>query len=398
MNDGGSISLAHDNSAPTCQARDRRRIGVLAMSRPGYGGTYQYTLSMIQALLRVPHYACTIYTTVGNDGYDGLNVGIVTLPRALAALSSIGLNMLHPTTRADPFSAVDVVIAPIYSSYLLATRRPFVFTLHDLQERYFPQYFSFAQRRWRSFINTALSRTAAGILCESENVKADIHRFLAVDDSRIHVIPSPPVSTLHRLSELESVAVERRSSVPLPHRFIFYPAQFFKHKNHLRLLEAFRIVLEEHPDCYLILTGQPKYEYRRVMAHIETLRLEGRVIHVGYVETDLLSLLYLRTEALVVPTLFESLSIPVYEAFRLGTPVCASNVTALPEQVGDAGLLFDPFSVTEMASAISLLLRDPSLKATLRQRGFERIAAMTLDSYAERLAVLIDRIAAERKT
>ena len=76
-----------------------------------------------------------------------------------------------------------------------------------------------------------------------------------------------------------------------------------------------------------------------------------------------------------IPTLFESISIPVYEAFSVGTAVCASNVVALPEQIGDAGLLFDPESADEIAAAISRLLGDPALRRTLVERGFQRMTA-----------------------
>ena len=101
-----------------------------------------------------------------------------------------------PGIRGGLFSDMEKVIAPIYSTKLLASRRPFVFTLHDMQERYYPQYFTLAQRTWRHLVNSSLSRTAGIVICESNYVREDIHRFLGVGYPKIAVVPSKYVTEL----------------------------------------------------------------------------------------------------------------------------------------------------------------------------------------------------------
>jgi glycosyltransferase involved in cell wall biosynthesis len=142
-----------------------------------------------------------------------------------------------------------------------------------------------------------------------------------------------------------------------------------------------------------LLTGQQKYEFPKVMARVNELGLQDRVRHLGYVETGTLASLYRQSTLVVIPTLFESISIPVYEAFRLGAPVCASNVVALPEQIGDAGMLFDPLSITDMAEKISSLLGDQELRRELARRGKERISGLTSESYSAQLDRVLDRLA-----
>jgi glycosyltransferase involved in cell wall biosynthesis len=100
----------------------------------------------------------------------------------------------------------------------------------------------------------------------------------------------------------------------------------------------------------------------------------------------------LRAAAVVVPTLFESISIPVYEAFRLGVPVCAANVVGLPEQIGDAGVLFDPLSVEDMAKKISAVLGNAELQAELIRRGKDRVGALTAERYAGQLELIVDHL------
>jgi len=368
------------------------RIGILAMSHPALGGTFQYTLSMIDALKRIPRYKYTIYTTSENRSYDEIGLPIVHLPGALASAFAYAGSRLLGIGSVDPFSEVDALISPIYSPRLLVTRRPFAFTLHDLQERHSPENFSILQRLWRNAANLALSRAAQYIICESNHVKGDIRHFLEADEAKIVVIPSPPVSSLMPLSEKDAADVIRRSNIKMPDEFIFYPAQFFKHKNHHRLIDAFARVLRDHPNCHLLLTGQPKYEYSNVMSRIAELGIQDRVIHLGYVETEIIAVAYARAVLVVVPTLFESVSIPVYEAFRMGVPVCAANVTALPEQIGDAGVLFDPYSVGDIAQKIDLMLKDKDLRDKLIKRGRARIGALTSEWYAGQLAALLDRM------
>lgn len=367
-------------------------IGIVAVSREELGGTFQYTLSMIDALKRIAKNQYTIFTSKDNHAYDDIGLPVRRLPSVARAITGIACATLLPGRRGGVFSDVEKVIAPIYTTRLLASRPPFVFTLHDMQERYYPHYFTPAQRLWRRVVNRTLSRAAAAILCESGHVKEDIHRFLGVDYAKIVVVPAPPVSTFQP-EYIASTEFQRTlDRIELPRNFIFYPAQFFPHKNHLRLIDAFSRVMRRHADCHLVLTGGRIYEYARVMARVEELGLGGRVIHAGYVDSDALAAMYLRATLVVIPTLFESISIPIYEAFRLGTPVCASNVVALPEQIGDAGLLFDPLSVEDIAEKICLLLEDGELRDTLARRGKARVAALTHDQYAYELEQVLDRL------
>jgi len=367
-------------------------VGIVALSQPALGGTYQYTLATIDALRRVKKNKYTIFTTATNHSYDDLGLPIVRLPSVGRTIFEILRTRLLPGTGGGLFSEAEKLIAPIYSTRLLASRRPFLFTLHDLQEKYYPRNFSFAQRIWRDFVNKSLSRAADGIICESSHVKSDIQRFLAVDPSKITVIPAPPGPSLFSEHVDSAEFKQGVSKAMLPAQYLFYPAQFFPHKNHMRLVEALSLVLRTYPQCHLLLTGQKKYEFRRVMARVAELGIEDRVTHLGYVDTDMLAIVYLRATLVVVPTLFESISIPVYEAFRLGVPVSASNVVALPEQIGDAGVLFDPFSVADMAEKISAILGSAELRTELIRRGKDRIGALTLDRYASELELIIDRL------
>jgi glycosyltransferase involved in cell wall biosynthesis len=367
-------------------------IGVLAVCEPSFGGTFQYTLSMIEALRLIREHQYTLFTTHSNHWYDELGLPIKRLPRPMNVLGDGISRRLGSRGSFGLFSEVEKVVAPIYSTYLLASSRPFAFTLHDLQEEYYPQYLSYKQRAWRFVTNRLLARAASRIICESSNVKADIQRFLNVEPERISVIPAPPVSLFSNVSNDPARLQQVKQKLSLPAKYLFYPAQFNPHKNHARLIEAFAVVVQQVPDCYLVLTGEKRLEFSRVMSRVQELGLASRVMHLGQISvSDLISVYQLAT-LVVVPTLFESISIPIYEAFTVGVPVCASGVLDLPEQAGDAAILFDPLSVDDIAQKIATTLSDAFLRHQLVQRGAERIQAMSIEKYSASLRHLLTEV------
>ena len=360
------------------------KLGVVALSRPEYGGTYQYTLSTLQALRHVTGFAVTLYGNPDNADFKAL--GFPILPFAESRKDQLKALVTYRLGKrlSDPFAAEDIVLAPIYVLALLHTSRPFAYALHDLQERYYPQNFTYLQRTWRHQIHRALLGRAGRVVCESHYVKADIVRFFRVAENKVTVIAAPPQQQFLAEQD-ENVLAAARERLKLPQRFLFYPAQFWGHKNHLRLVEAFRGVVDAFPDVVLVLTGKQRDDYAAVMRAIETAGLSRNVLHLGFIETEDLHSVYRLATALVMPSLFESVSIPIYEAFQVGTAVAASNILAIPEQVGDAALLFDPTSPASIRDVLLTLLRDPDATRALGAKGRARMAAMTPERYGKAL-------------
>lgn len=369
----------------------RTKLGILVLAAPYNGGTYQYTLAMLQALRHVEGLDITIYGDASNP--DLIETGYPISPFAesraeqLAGLAAhrMGLRL------SDPFAREDIILAPIYSLSLLRTARPFAFALHDLQEKYYPENFSWLQQVGRHQIYRALLQRAERVICESHYVQNDIIRFFAADEKQIAVIPAPP-QLQFSLPQSEAQLGAVRARLRLPRRFLLYPAQFWLHKNHLRLLEAFRGVVSEVPDLGLVLTGKKNDAYAEAMRAVDRLGLAGHVHHLGYIALDELQAVYQLATALVMPSLFESVSIPIYEAFQLGVPVIASGILAIPEQVGDAARLFDPTDVASIRDAILDVVRNPELAAQLAERGRERMSKMSLARYGAQLQALLQEM------
>jgi glycosyltransferase involved in cell wall biosynthesis len=364
------------------------KLGVLALAGPDNGGTYQYTLSMLQALRHTSGFEITLYGDPQNPDFTELGFPICHFSESriqqVAALAADKMHVRLP----DPFMSQDILLAPIYALALLHTSRPFAYTLHDLQENYYPENFSWWQRAWRYQVHSRLLERARRVICESSHVKMDIIRYFGVPAERIVLIAAPPLRQF-LADETDERLQSARIRLRLPERFLFYPAQFWTHKNHLRLIEAFQEVAIEVPELKLVLTGKKRDEYEAVMSAVNTFGLSERVCHLGYVEQDDLQAIYRLATALVMPSLFESISIPIYEAFQVGTPVAASGILAIPEQVGDAGLLFDPKSVASIRQAILGIVKDPVAASLLGRKGQDRMLAMTPERYGAQLQNLL---------
>ena len=284
------------------------------------------------------------------------------------------------------FSDIDLFLSPAISGYPhFYMNKPFVFTLHDMQERYYPEFFSKYENIVRWLKNRALAKSATKIICESSFVKNDIVKFTGVEETKINIIQSPPPEEFlnYKFEERQFEVVKEKYN--LPPKFIFYPAQCWFHKNHIKLVEAFNVVSRQIDDVYLILTGSQQNNYNNLIQRIDELSLNDKVRHLGYIDYKDLPYFYKMSQFLVMPTLFESVSIPIYEAFALEVPVCSSDVVALPEQVGDAGVIFEAYNINDMANKMLMYLKNENFRLEKAKKGFERVVDFNHEEYAKKL-------------
>jgi glycosyltransferase involved in cell wall biosynthesis len=174
-----------------------------------------------------------------------------------------------------------------------------------------------------------------------------------------------------------------RRKYNLPATFFFYPAAAWPHKNHRRLIQAFLMAGIAESQLLLSGGGQPESSLPKFIADLNA---SARVRLLGRISTEDLSGLYHLATALVFPSEFEAWSIPIMEAMACGCPVASSSVTSLPQQLGDAGLLFDPTDVPAIAGILRRLAGDESLRHTLAQRGHARVLEFSPQHFIRSIA------------
>jgi glycosyltransferase involved in cell wall biosynthesis len=207
---------------------------------------------------------------------------------------------------------------------------------------------------------------------------------------RIHVLPFVAPRYLH------DGASDEPLSFATPPKFLFYPAQFWTHKNHERLLRALAAAKSQAQDIFLVLVGSKKNNYARIEALIGELGLDENVVNLGYVENRHMGALYRRARALVMPTFFGPTNIPPLEAFACGCPVAAADVYGMREQVGNAGLLFNPSSVDEIADALIRLWNDDDLHAELVRKSRAAAERWGAVQFGARLLEIVESVRGRR--
>lgn len=330
------------------------KIGFLDIASKESGGIYQYSKSIFDSLNNSNVYKIIKFSYKK----DEKNSRLLKTTTGLTKYFYFIILFIRASFKILPrdFEDIDLFLCP-YSALAphIFLRKKFIFTLHDLQEKYYPENFSFKERLLRQIRNYVLLKQCLYVICESQSVKNDIEKFFKTHQSKIVVIPSPPPKSIYS-HENKSDQLLLDQEYGLNRDYIFYPAQFWPHKNHIGLLKALDILKNKYPDLLIVFTGDKRFEYDKIKEMSDNFNLSNNVMFVGNVPYSHLPVFYKNSICLVMPTLFESISIPIYEAFYFSTPVVCSNICGLPEQCGEAATFFDPNNPDDIADKICTIL------------------------------------------
>lgn len=276
---------------------------------------------------------------------------------------------------------------------------PHIIPVWDLQHRiqpFFPEVSSGKEfiSRDRDY-NHFLPR-ATYILTGTEEGKKEISFLYRIPADRIIVNPLAFPQYLSKVriditDELKDTGLNKNG-------YLFYPAQFWPHKNHVVLLEALNILKSKYNyDLKLVLTGSEYGNMEFIRNRIFELGLENDVLLPGFVSTESILWLYQNAFALVYPSFFGPDNIPPIEAFSVGCPVIAADVCGAGEQLGDAAILVDPRDEYAFADAIHMLMHEPSFRENLIQKGYSIAKIRTAGHYVQKVLDTIDGFSSVRR-
>ncbi|HLE79650.1 MAG TPA: glycosyltransferase family 1 protein [Candidatus Limnocylindrales bacterium] len=285
---------------------------------------------------------------------------------------------------------------PLQAGFL--TELPSIYHPHDLQHVHLPGYFTPRERLHRESWYRALCEQARVVAVTSSWGRDDLVRHFDLPAEKVRVVPWAAVLDEYPTPTEEDLAdVRARWDLDAP--FLLYPAQTWPHKNHVGLLGAMARLRDERGLLVRAVFPGRRNDRTRALDDVATqLGLEGQVVWPGFVTGVQLASLYRLARAVVIPTLFEAASFPLWEAFQAGVPAACSNVTSLPEQAGDAALVFDPRDERAIAAAIEQLWTDHELRLVLAIRGRQRVAAFTWERTARTFRALYRQCAGRRLT
>ena len=384
-----------------------KRLGIYLGFPPEGGGAFQYAQSLLAAMAALPGneyevvaaHAHSAWLTILSEYTPRIRLltvseGWIESSARLALRLGFPLRLwhriaiqFHPLSRMLLDERCDAWVFPAqdFLTYALPTRT--IGTVHDLMhlhEPSFPEVSSRGLHRRRENHYRNLCMHATAILVDSQTGKDHVTKAYGEPANRVYVLPYIAPDYIRGDDPPD---FDQRYA--LPERFLFYPAQFWTHKNHVRLIEAFSQARDQICGTHLVLAGSNKNAHTNVTRTIERLNLRDRVHLLGYVPDYDMPTLYRRATALIMPTFFGPTNIPPLEAMAVGCPMAVSNIYSMPDQVGDAAIFFDPSSKEQIAEAIIQLATDVDLRQRLAEAGRKRDATWRQAQFNARFAEII---------
>lgn len=274
---------------------------------------------------------------------------------------------------------------------------PYVLTVWDLCHRDYPEFpevrsdGEFA-RREQFYAGPALSQAVA-VIVDSDHSAAQLQRRYGLDRPRIRVLPFLP-----RLDTFDSETVDIRRQFGLEADFVFYPAQFWAHKNHVYIVAALALLKTQYGvRLDAVFCGKDYGNVSHVLQLAQQLGIAEQIHYLGFADDALIPSLYRQSRALVMPTYFGPTNIPPLEAFHYGVPVCYPDLPGLRDQVGDAAYLMDLTRPDSLVQQLLSILQDPVTVQQKIAKGKARLAGWTDADFAAGIGALFDDFAAKRR-
>jgi glycosyltransferase involved in cell wall biosynthesis len=325
-----------------------------------------------------------------------------------AFVTELGENFRAVTEPSRPYSLREQFAIPLElrragvnlfhaPHYVLPPMTPCrsVVTIHDCIHLRFPQYLP--SRLGYAYARSSLwvaAHRSARVLTVSEASKRDILEYFRVPESKVTVIYNAIDERFHEEPPADEVMrVQERYQLTDP--FILYAGNIKPHKNLERLIEAFHMVRRgELEHIKLLIIGDEISKYATLRRAVHRYKLHKHVRFFGFVPDATLAILYRLARVFVFPSLYEGFGLPPLEAMASGTPVITSNLSSLPEVVGDAAMLIDPYQPDAIAGAMRRVLQDERLRDDMRERGLARVREFSWARSVKQVREIYDEVLA----
>lgn len=341
------------------------------------GGVYQYSIALLKILAKAKS-TSQIFIYCNDPNEDILNIinsnrnfkltncsapnySLLTnlFFKAINTFFNI-LKMKKGLKRKDIYDVIikcykiDIIHSPLQKIVVKKNIKN-ISTMHDVQELYFPEFFTSEQRAYRAVNYKKAIDKADAVIVSYDHIKKDIIKYFDKKESQVYTI-------LLDMEDLWFTNITKRdekilNNYDLPKEFLLYPASTWEHKNHLMLLKAIKNINNE--SINLVCTGhKTDYFTKEIEPFIISNKLENKIKFLGIVSDFELFELYKSCKAVIVPTLYEAGSFPLMESILMSVPVICSNTTSLPETIGNRSFVFDPFDVDDIINKINKIWFD----------------------------------------
>jgi glycosyltransferase involved in cell wall biosynthesis len=297
---------------------------------------------------------------------------------------------LYSAIRLNKNSDLDIIHNPSQIPTYFKIRQKSIVTAHDITPLLLPDAFRLGRPLIYKLLTVKTLQNADKIIAVSYSTKRDLLKHLNIQDDRVEVIYEGVDHEKYRvLPDAEVQDIKERYGLDSP--FILYVGTLEPRKNIPNLIKAFSKLNKGVNKYKLVIVGKKGWKYDEIYKTVEELDIKRDVIFTGYVLSEDLPKLYNAASLFVYPSLYEGFGLPPLEAMACGTPVITSNTSSLPEVVGNAGIMVNPYNVDDLAEAMREVLTNEGLRQDMIGKGLERAklfnwektAADTLRVYRE---------------
>ena len=368
-------------------------IDIRMLARGTKSGIEEYIINLLSNMLRLDN---NIKYKLFYNGYkkveleyDFLKLSNVTLkefkiPNRLFDFSS---QYFHYPKIDKLLDGVDIFFSPHIFSAPVSKNCKVITTFHDLSFENHKKFYSTSKNYWHFSMNPkSQAQRSNKIIAVSESTKKDLTKIYKIETEKIKVIYSG-IGLEYGIWNMESRILEVKKKYNLPENYILYLGTLEPRKNIIGLIKAFEILNSkfkiQNSKFKLVIAGSKGWLYEDIFKTVRNSPVKDDIIFTGFIEDKDKSVLYNLADLFVYPSFYEGFGFPPLEAMAAGTPVITSNFSSLPEAVGNAAIMVNPYNLDELAKAMKMILTDEKLRDILIKRGLKQTKKFSWQNCAE---------------
>lgn len=349
------------------------RLGILSWildrQRTGIDNYLYNIIEEMIAIGKAENISLIHYKKSDDDIYSKVNDIIVpTLPSKFNV--PIGMAKIIKNAEIDVFhlpSHWPTQISPFFLNSDVKT----VLTIHDIIPILFQKNLPPIYKLWSPTLKLIKNKVDY-VITDSENTKYDCMKYLKIPEEKIKVIYLAADKNYRVLGNKMGIQNDLKYKYNIDSPFILYVGNVESRKNVPLLIKSFYKLKKKGITHKLILIGASQFGFKKIVELVNELNLVNEVIFPGYVSNEDLVKFYNIADLFVYPSLYEGFGLPPLEAMACGCPVITSNSSSLPEVIGDAGLMIDPYNSNDLVDKMYQILTNKSLRTELCNKSLKR--------------------------
>lgn len=368
-------------------------IDLRSLSSGSISGVENYTINTVEGLLSVDKK--NRYSLFYNAFDKGLGVDYhylnSNLVRTRIPNKFLNVALKFRAVSLEKFVGdVDWVFMPNLNQFSLKPQTKLALTVHDMSPVIAPEFYNFKRRAWHWFLNYKNAFKRANVIfAVSEYTKQDIIKVFNVNPEKIKVVYPGLDAEIYNSNLGVQNLRNLRNELSLPPDFFLFLNTIEPRKNLENLLKAFELFKGSE---YLVIAGKSGWKNRKIFRLIEKSKKRNKILVLGYVAEEHKPALIKMSKALVYPSFYEGFGFQPVEAMSLGVPVIASQVTALPEVVGNAGILVNPYNPQDLSFAMQQVVAEKDLVKNIINLGFKKAKNFLREESAKKILEYLETI------